>query len=233
MLALADADGVVRASIGGLAHAARVTREDCAAALATLESPDPDSRSEEFEGRRIEKIDGGFRLLNFPKYREARSDEERKEYMRLYMQNYRKQHVSKRKQKVNSVSSGKPQLAQAEAEAGETSGTNGSDGDWISRIQQAYLDKASQNNTRFSISASMLKGHKPEDILAGTMEAVRLIQKNFPSGIKNKYVAKAESFFYKEMWEHPENHFDPKDDHANQTHQHRATGSLNSPGRYK
>ncbi len=127
MLALAGADGVVRASIGGLAHSARVSREDCERAIATLEGPDPDSRSLEHEGRRVARVDGGFLLLNFGKYREARSDSERTAYMREYMKNYRassKQPVNNRKQNVNNgkpckhdVNHGKPRLAQAEAEA--------------------------------------------------------------------------------------------------------------------
>lgn len=116
MLALCDPDGVVRASVGGLAHTARVCREDCEKAIHVLESPDPDSRSPEFEGRRIERVNGGFRLLNYGKYREARSDDERREYMREYMQNYRKRGVNNRKQSKPNVSRSKPPLAQAEAE---------------------------------------------------------------------------------------------------------------------
>lgn len=116
MLAIAEADGVVRASIGGLAHVARVTREDCEKALQILQSPDPDSRSPEHEGRRIQKVDGGFFLLNYGKYREARSEDERKAYMREYMRKYRKQTVNKGKQKLTKVSHSKPPLAKAEGE---------------------------------------------------------------------------------------------------------------------
>lgn len=123
MLAMAEADGVVRASVGGLAHVARVSRRDCEAALERLMSPDTDSRSPENDGRRIQKVDGGFFLLNYGKYREARSEDERKAYMREYMRDYRKQSVNNSKQDVNSskpplaeVSHGKPQLAKTEGE---------------------------------------------------------------------------------------------------------------------
>jgi hypothetical protein len=76
MLALADKDGHVAASIPGLAHAAHVTREECEAALSTFLAPDPDSRTKEYEGRRIEIADGGWIVLNRGKYRELRTDKQ-------------------------------------------------------------------------------------------------------------------------------------------------------------
>ena len=94
MLAAMGPDYIVRASVGGLAHQARVSREDCEKALDVLRSPDPDSRSREHEGRRIIDIDGGYMILNGGKYREARSHDERKTYMAEYMRNYRKQGVN-------------------------------------------------------------------------------------------------------------------------------------------
>ncbi len=73
MLALADADGVVRASVGGLAHAARVSREACQAALARFSAPDPDSR-DGTTGERIEAIEGeGWRIINKARYRDMRT----------------------------------------------------------------------------------------------------------------------------------------------------------------
>lgn len=74
MLTLADRRGEVSGSIGGLAHIANVTREECATALDLFMSPDPDSRTPEHEGRRIEKIDGGWLVLNAEKYRDLRTE---------------------------------------------------------------------------------------------------------------------------------------------------------------
>ena len=70
MLAMKDANGKVSASVPGLAHVARVSIEDTRKALKTLESPDPESRTKEHEGRRIEKVDGGWIILNHFKHRE-------------------------------------------------------------------------------------------------------------------------------------------------------------------
>ena len=80
MLAICDADGDVWASVGGLAKAAGVSRDVCAVALAKFLAPDHDSRTKEHEGRRIEEIDGGWRLLNYRKYRELGRTEDRRQY---------------------------------------------------------------------------------------------------------------------------------------------------------
>lgn len=83
MMAMADRYGVVEASIPGLADFARVSLEDCEQALDALQSPDKYSRSKEHDGRRIEAIDGGWRLLNHSKYREKMNADERREYLRV------------------------------------------------------------------------------------------------------------------------------------------------------
>jgi hypothetical protein len=75
MLALADRDGIVEGAVPGLADMARLSVEATRNALAKLESPDPDSRSQEFEGRRIQKVFGGWKILNYQRYR-AKCDKE-------------------------------------------------------------------------------------------------------------------------------------------------------------
>lgn len=70
MLAATDYDGVVEGSIPGFAHIARVTQDEMRRALKVLLAPDPNSRTKDHEGRRIETIDGGWRILNYAKYRE-------------------------------------------------------------------------------------------------------------------------------------------------------------------
>lgn len=73
MLAYADADGNVWASMGGLAHLAGVSPKQCREALKVLLAPDPDSRTELHQGRRIEKINGGWAVLNHQLYRDYRT----------------------------------------------------------------------------------------------------------------------------------------------------------------
>lgn len=81
MLAIANKHGEVEASVPGLADLSRVSVAECRESLAKLESPDPDSRSSEQEGRRIEKVEGGWRLINHAKYRAKLSVDERREYL--------------------------------------------------------------------------------------------------------------------------------------------------------
>lgn len=78
MLALADQDGHVAASVPGLAKVAGVSREACDQALALFLAPDLDSRTQEHEGRRIVAVDGGWSLLNHGKYRDMLSTEDRR-----------------------------------------------------------------------------------------------------------------------------------------------------------
>jgi len=89
MLALANRDGLVEASVLGLADFAKVSREECEAALVELSSPDADSRTPDNEGRRIGLVEGGWKILNYGKYAAKMSLEERREYNRLKQQEYR------------------------------------------------------------------------------------------------------------------------------------------------
>ena len=89
MLAMSDKQGEVMSSIPGLAKRSGVTIAECEQALQCLLSPDPYSRTKDFEGRRIESIDGGWQLLNHSKYRALLSAEERREYNRRKQAQYR------------------------------------------------------------------------------------------------------------------------------------------------
>lgn len=94
MLAMADASGNVWGSVPGLARIANIELADAERALAAFLAPDRYSRTKDNEGRRIEEIEGGWRLLNHAKYRAIRSAEERREYMREYMRNRRSEGVA-------------------------------------------------------------------------------------------------------------------------------------------
>jgi hypothetical protein len=89
MLAMADKHGRVWASIPGLAKEAAVPLAACRVAIDKFLSPDPDSRTKVKEGRRIEPIDGGWRLINHAKYRAIRDEEERRAYKAEKQKEYR------------------------------------------------------------------------------------------------------------------------------------------------
>ncbi len=69
-LAAMDEHGFVPfASVGNVAQRAVVTLDEARAAIGCLESVDPDSSDSANEGRRIERVPGGWVVLNAEKYR--------------------------------------------------------------------------------------------------------------------------------------------------------------------
>lgn len=125
MLARADSTGFVESGgPGGLARMANLTADEVIIALEVLTSPDLDSKSKVAEGRRIVKVPRGYAIVNYEEYRARRDDEERRDYMRNYMREYRSSQpqnpddsVNSCKDTVNESKSRKPPLAKAEAEA--------------------------------------------------------------------------------------------------------------------
>lgn len=62
--------GFVAAAGPGIVRRASVPLDAGIEALKRLGNPDPASRSQEFDGRRMIRIDGGYLILNFMKYRD-------------------------------------------------------------------------------------------------------------------------------------------------------------------
>lgn len=89
MLAMADRNGNVQASVPGLAAFANVSLDECVSALKKLTEPDPWSRTKYKEGRRIVEIDGGWNIVNYIKYRELGREVDRTAYMREKQREYR------------------------------------------------------------------------------------------------------------------------------------------------
>ncbi len=113
LLALSDRDGIVYGSRSGLERAALI---DPDASLKhdpwrILMGPDDDSsdlmRNPENEGRRLEEIPGGFRIINYVYYRSLRDAEDRKAQNREAQQRHREK-VSPSKPPSAKVSHGKP-----------------------------------------------------------------------------------------------------------------------------
>jgi uncharacterized phage protein (TIGR02220 family) len=69
MLAMADMSGLVPATAPGIANTAGVPLDDTRKAIVILESSDPDSKNPKNDGRRIERVNGGYKILNYESYR--------------------------------------------------------------------------------------------------------------------------------------------------------------------
>lgn len=119
VLALANMDGVVDATVPALSHLCMIELDRTREILRMLESPDEDSRSEAEEGRRLVKIPGGWWLVNHAEYRRAVSIEEKREADRNRIAAKRK--ASRDQSQGVAVGRGESQVvaevAQAEAEA--------------------------------------------------------------------------------------------------------------------
>lgn len=90
MLAAMDEDGFCQfASPGNVANRARVPREAAVQALAKLEAPDPESSDPENDGRRLERVPGGWIVLNSKKYRDLVTREVIKAQTRQRVQKHR------------------------------------------------------------------------------------------------------------------------------------------------
>ncbi len=89
MLAMADRDGHIGASVPGLANRARVSVDVVLKALEKFMAPDPYSRTKDHEGRRIEESERGWRLLNHARFREKLTEEKDRERKRTWARNRR------------------------------------------------------------------------------------------------------------------------------------------------
>jgi hypothetical protein len=90
LLATCKADGISPVSETFIAS---ITKKDVAEikrCIDTLMSPDETSRSKNDDGRRIERIDGGFKIINYEKYRASSKTDYLREKQAKYRENLKK-----------------------------------------------------------------------------------------------------------------------------------------------
>jgi hypothetical protein len=102
--------GFVAASASGVLRRAGVGMDEGMEALRALAGPDAESRTASFDGRRIARVDGGWAILNFMKYRDR--DHTAAERMQRYRNRLKEQRAV-----TPSVTDATSTVAQAEAEA--------------------------------------------------------------------------------------------------------------------
>jgi len=127
MLAMADKNGEVVATIPGLARVACVTIQEVENALEKFQSPDKYSRTPDDEGRRIEQNEDGWVLINYEKYRKMASKEDQKAKSAERVRKYRERQKRNGKSLQCNAKSGsgndkvtqERDIAEAEAEGEE------------------------------------------------------------------------------------------------------------------
>jgi uncharacterized phage protein (TIGR02220 family) len=93
LLASCKENGISQASSVFLASACHLSLKDIDNAIAVLEAPDDRSRSLEDGGRRIKRVDGGYYIVNYKKYREySYSENSEAKRKRDYRHGERKRH---------------------------------------------------------------------------------------------------------------------------------------------
>lgn len=114
LLAATGYDGIARVTVPGLARLSNIPLDQTRAALATLCAPDPDSRTVEFEGRRVrEERDEkgnlvGYYVFNYLKHRAVdatAAERKRRERARVTRDGHARQKTEDRVQKTESVPS--------------------------------------------------------------------------------------------------------------------------------
>lgn len=92
LLALSNADGLVRGSVGWLSGKAKVSPEVCSRALAKFASPDPHSRTPDNEGKRIEFLDDGWLIINYLLFRNRLSSDAKSTQTRERVRKHRERY---------------------------------------------------------------------------------------------------------------------------------------------
>jgi hypothetical protein len=98
LLVLADPNGCVDMTLTAIAARTRIPLDDVTKMIAKLEQPDPESRTPDADGRRIERLDEhrtwGWHVINYGRFREIASEEQRRAKTRERVARFKK----KRKQ---------------------------------------------------------------------------------------------------------------------------------------
>lgn len=90
MLAMKDQDGLVESSLVGLAKQAGLSFEETKEAIVVLESPDQRSEiHQEYDGRRVKRVEGGWLVLNHLKYRDEIAKLRERQRKAEYQRNWR------------------------------------------------------------------------------------------------------------------------------------------------
>ena len=125
LMAHASKDGVVDKHFRAIAEETGLGVDEVKAAILVLEAPDPESRSPEAQGARLQRLDEhrvwGWQIVNYAKYRAIRSEDDRAEQNRLAQARWRERNKSKQPSATGKRDKPKQkQEAEVDAEAKET-----------------------------------------------------------------------------------------------------------------
>jgi hypothetical protein len=138
--------GFIPAAGIGIINRALVPRKEGYRALEVLGSPDEDSRSQEFGGRRLVRIDGGYLVLNLMKYREMNDGAERQ---RRYLARKKLEISAEARTVVKELGLTTPRLSAIIQEIINSSNSRLEVAQQLIKAYRAYLDVSAQGRLRF------------------------------------------------------------------------------------
>jgi len=155
LIAEMDEDGFCAfACPQNVANRAIVALDKAEQALKTLESPDPNSADPELEGRRIERVPGGWLVLNASKYRALATREKIREDNRIRAQTFRDR---KRNASVTHRNEIVTPSNQSKAELKHISSNPAGLDDAVSEIFGYYLEKTGRNPKTYELTTARRK----------------------------------------------------------------------------
>lgn len=188
LLAAARADHIARISPVFLASICHLPIEVVTGALNRLQEPDPYSRSKNDEGRRVREVDGGFLIINRPKYTERTvSDYER--------DRKRKQRTKKLSRTVPD-SNGTTSVSVSVSESGFKEGVQGEIEKEFAEFWETYPKKVAKQDALKAYRALRRKTSMAD--IAGALNGYNSIIRQ--KGTDLQYVMHPATFLRNEKW---------------------------------
>jgi hypothetical protein len=175
MIVLANKHGEVDMTAEALSFRTGIPLEIIKLGIDALEQPDPDSRSSEEEGRRIVRVNPnrvwGWRIVNYKAYREMRSAEERREYMKNHMREKRAaarngEATKKALARVSNVSNVSQSSKQYAGSSKHTTKTTADDGASPSSAPPMAAPKRKSRSVDGDEIARFVSSHDLDDLVA-------------------------------------------------------------------
>lgn len=207
--------GFIKAAGIGITSQDGIDREEGLTALEALGAPEPESRSQDHDGRRLVRVDGGYIALNFMKYRDF--DHTAAERQRRLRDRKRAMAVL-----VKAAADGESDDSGDTApEGGDTApgamapaapkkprGVGQEDPDFLAAFEQ-YPKRAGSNSRTDAYrcwKARIASGVQPADLVAGLVRYTAFCHTT--GKVNTEYVLQASTFFgpsdrWKESWEAP------------------------------
>lgn len=211
LLAAMDEKGFCAfAAAGNVANRARVTVDEAREALQTLESPDPDSSDPEHDGKRIERVPGGWMVLNADKYRLISTRQQAQEKTNERVRKHRdKKRIGNASETLCNASE-TPSDTDTYTDTKKHTSASGKPSERVLSIYKAYPRHVAPKRAYAAISKALQEC--PANTLLASVEAYA--RKVKADGTEERFIPHPATWFNQGRWgdgaEHPSSDLPPK-----------------------